>query len=385
MTVVRSTVIDVDLDAIAHNLGVMGRGGQRVIAVVKADAYGHGAEAVARALVEAGAEMLAVFTVEEGAVLRHSGIDAPILVLGGITDPTEADGAVAHGLAVVVWDEERARLLAAAAAAQRATPRVHVKVDTGLTRLGVPLATALERYRAIRHLLGPAIDGIFTHFANADEPGDTFSAEQLRRFADLVAALPERPRLVHAAASAGVVALDTSTTCNAVRPGLALYGLHAAAHLRSVPLRPALRWTSRVHRVTRVPRGTGVSYGHDYRLPRDGHIATVPVGYGDGLPRAATGRVRPLVRGRAVPIAGRVCMDLIMLDVTDVPGVTEGDEVVLIGEQGGARSTAEDLASACGTINYEIVTNLRRRVPRRYLRAGHVVATRTLADGIVWS
>ncbi len=385
MTVLRSTVVDVDLDAIAHNLAVMGQRGQRVIAVVKADAYGHGAEVVSRTLVEAGAEMLAVFTVEEGIVLRRSGIGAPVLVLGGITDPSEADAAVAHGLAVVVWDEERARLLAAAAAAQRVTPRVHVKVDTGLTRLGAPLATALERYRAIRRLLGPSIDGIFTHFANADEPGDTFTAEQMRRFEELLVALPERPRLVHASASAAAVALDTSATCNAVRPGLALYGLHAAPHLASVSLRPALRWTSRVHRVAPAPRGTGVSYGHDYRLPRDGHIATVPVGYGDGLPRAAARRARLLVRGRAVPIAGRVCMDLIMLDVTDVAGVSEGDEVVLIGEQDGVRSSAEDLAAACGTINYETVTNLRPRVPRRYLRSGHIVATRTLADGVVWS
>lgn len=384
MTLMRSTVADIDLDAIAHNLGVMSARGQRVIAVVKADAYGHGAEAVARALVDAGAEMLAVFTVDEASVLRRSGIKAPVLVLGGIADRVEADAAVALDLIVVVWDVARARVLAKAAATGHAAARVHMKVDTGLTRLGAPTDEALERYRLIRMLPALAIDGVFTHFANADEPGDTFTAVQLRRFENFLAALPERPRLVHAAASAGAVAFDTSPTCNAIRPGLALYGLHAAPHLANVQLRPALRWTSRVHRVADVPAGTGVSYGHEYRSAREGRIATVPVGYGDGLPRAASPRARLLIRGRDLPIAGRVCMDLVMIDVSDVPDVAEGDTVVLIGEQEGARMTAEDLAVACGTINYEIVTNLRPRVARRYLRGGRIVATRTLGEGLVW-
>jgi len=169
---------------------------------------------------------------------------------------------------------------------------------------------------------------------------------------------------------------------NAVRTGLAIYGLHAAPHLAgALPLRPALTWRSRVHRLANVAAGTGVSYGHEYRLPRDGRIATVPVGYGDGLPRVAGTSGAVLLRGHRVPFAGRVCMDLVMLDVTDIDGAREGDEVVLIGAQAGAKQTAEDLAEACGTINYEIVTGIRRRVPRRYFRGGQVVATRTLTEG----
>jgi alanine racemase len=169
---------------------------------------------------------------------------------------------------------------------------------------------------------------------------------------------------------------------NAVRTGLSIYGLHAAPHLsRALPLRPALTWRSRVHRIASVPAGAGVSYGHEYRLPRDGRIATVPVGYGDGLPRVAGKQGAVLVRGHRVPFAGRICMDLVMLDVTDVGGAREGDEVVLIGAQGAASQTAEDLAEVCGTINYEIVTGIRRRVPRRYFRGGQVIATRTLAEG----
>ena len=378
----RSTVADVDLDAIVDNLRTVARRGEKVIAVVKADAYGHGAEMVGATCAEAGAAMLAVFTVDEAAVLRHSGVAAPILVLGGITYPAEAEVAVALGLSVTVWDEERARLLAASARAVRATARVHLKVDTGLTRLGAPLDEALARHRALSSL-GLAVEGIFTHFATADEPGDTFTAEQLRRFDDLVGSLPERPAFVHAAASAGAASVERRSTCDTIRPGLALYGLRAAGHLATGPLRPALRWSSRVHRLARLPAGTGVSYGHEYRLEREGLIATVPVGYGDGLPRAAGRAARLLVRGEHVPIAGRVAMDLVMLDVTDVPGVSEGDEVVVIGRQDRASVSAEDLAAAVGTINYEVVTNIRRRVARRYSRAGRVVATRTLSDGLV--
>ena len=191
----------------------------------------------------------------------------------------------------------------------------------------------------------------------------------------------ELPRWVHAAASSGVASFGALPRYTAVRPGVSLYGIHTAAHLRSaLALRPALSWRSRVLRVADAHKGQGVSYGHEYRMPRDGRVATVPVGYGDGLPRVAE-RARVLLRGRALPIAGRICMDLIMVDVTDVPGVVEGDEVVLIGGQGEAHLSAEDLAEAAGTIAYEIVTGVRRRVPRRYLRSGRVVALRTSTDG----
>jgi alanine racemase len=379
----RSTVVDVDLDAIASNLvALKARGGGEVIAVVKDDAYGHGVEAVAETLVEAGAAMLAVFTVEEALVIRRIGITAPVLVLSGASDRSEAEAAVAADVAVVVWDLDRARLIADAAAAAGQTARVHFKVDTGLTRLGAPLAEAPARLAAIRELRHLEIDGLFTHLATADEPDTSAAREQLARFGEVLRALPEVPRLVHAAASGGVAAFGSVAGCTAIRPGVSLYGLHTARHLESaLALRPALEWRSRVHRVAAVPKGTGVSYGLEYRMPRDGRVATVPVGYGDGLPRLLGRRGRVLVAGRALPFAGRVAMDLVMLDVTDVPAAREGDEVVVIGSQGGARQTADDLAMAAGTISYEIVVNIRRRVPRRYHRGGRLVAVRTLADG----
>jgi alanine racemase len=379
----RSTVVDVDLDAIAANLvALKARGGGEVIAVVKDDAYGHGVEAVAETCVQAGAVMLAVFTVEEALVIRRAGITAPVLVLPGVSDRAEAEAAVAADCALVVWDVERARLIDDAAAAAGRTARVHFKVDTGLTRLGAPVAEAPARLAAVRELRHIEVDGLFTHLATADEPDVTNDRAQLARFAEVLRAIPEPPRWVHVAASAGVAAFGAIPGCNAIRPGVSLYGLHSAPHLGgALTLRPALEWRSRVQRVAAVPKGTGVSYGLEYRLPRDGRVATVPVGYGDGLPRALGRRGRVLIGGRSLPFAGRVCMDLVMLDVTELPATREGDEVVVIGAQDTARQTADELATAAGTISYEIVVGIRRRVPRRYHRGGRVVAVRTLADG----
>ncbi|TMC80015.1 MAG: alanine racemase [Chloroflexi bacterium] len=352
------------------------------MAVVKADAYGHGAEAVAEISFEAGAVMVAVATVEEGLALREAGVNGPILVFFGPTDSSEVAHAVAQDLVLTVWDQARARAISEAATALRRTARVHFKVDTGLTRLGAPTSEAAERLREIRALPRIEVDGIFTHLATADDPDTSNDQAQLARFQEVLGAIQDRPRLVHAVASAGVAAFGQVEGVNAVRPGLAIYGVHPAAHLATaLVLRPALTWHSRIHRIASVPKGTGVSYGHEYRLPRDGRIATVPVGYGDGLPRVAGQRGGVLVRGHRIGFAGRVCMDLVMLDVTEIEDAREGDDVVLIGAQAGAKQSADDLAAACGTINYEILTGIRRRVPRRYFRSGKLVATRTLAEG----
>ncbi|HEV8470351.1 MAG TPA: alanine racemase [Candidatus Limnocylindria bacterium] len=379
----RSTVADVDLDAITANIAaIRERAKADVIAVVKADAYGHGAEAVAETSFEAGAVMVAVATVEEGLALREGGVNGPILVFFGATDSSEVAHAVAQDLILTVWDVDRARAISEAAATLRRTARVHFKVDTGLTRLGAPAHEAAARLREISALGRIEVDGIFTHFATADDPDTSNDQAQLAKFREVLGTIRDRPRLVHAAASAGVAAFGAMDGVNAVRPGLAIYGVHAAPHLAAaLELRPALTWHSRVHRIASVPKGTGVSYGHEYRLPRDGRIATVPVGYGDGLPRVAGTRGGVLVRGHRIGFAGRVCMDLVMLDVTEIDGAREGDEVVLIGAQAGAKQTADDLAAACGTISYEILTGIRRRVPRRYFRGGKQVATRTLAEG----
>jgi alanine racemase len=381
--IIRTTVADVDLDAVAANTrAVRDRAGVDIIAVVKADGYGHGAEAVAEAAIEAGAAALAVATVEEAVVLRRTRPRDPMLVLLGATEQAERDAAIEFDLTVTVWDVESARAMGEAARAAGKTAVLHFKVDTGLTRLGAPLAEAADRYQAIGGIPGVRIDGVFTHLARADETDLATTIEQLDHFDRFLDAIAP-PQWVHTSATGGVASLAPRARVTAVRPGLALYGLDAAPHLAArLKLRPALAWRSKVHRVADVPTGTGVSYGHEYRLPRDGRIATVPIGYGDGLSRLAL-RARFLVHGTSVPIAGRIAMDHVMLDVTDVGDVKAGDEVVSIGTQQGATLTADDLARASGTINYEVVTAIKPRVPRRYLRGGTVVATKTLADGYV--
>ena len=379
----RATRCDVDLDAIAANCrAVAARAGTAVIAVVKADAYGHGAEAVAETAVAAGAAMLAVATIEEAFVLRRAGIAAPILVLLGASDRDEADAAVALGLTLAVWDEDGARIADEAARAAGTRLPVHFKVDTGLTRLGAPLDRASVRCALIAGLTGVRLDGVYTHLATADEPDEATAREQLARFAAFVAAVPERPPWVHALASAGVAAFGPLAGCTAVRTGLALYGISAAPHLTlHLALTPALTWRTRVLRLADVPRGTGVAYGHEFRLARDGRIATLAVGYGDGLPRSAWPRGRVLLAGGSAPVAGRVSMDLTAVDVSELGAVRAGDEAVLVGACDGVRQTATDLATACGTIAYDVVTGVRARVPRRYHRDGRVVATKTLSAG----
>src|SRR5256885_2832014 len=266
---IRSTVADVDLDAIASNVeAIHTRSKAEVIAVVKADAYGHGAEAVAETCFEAGAVMVAVATIEEGLALREGGVNGPILVLLGSTESSEVAHAVAQELVLVVWDVERARAISEAATVLRRTARVHFKVDTGLTRLGAPMKEAATRYRAIAALPHIEIDGVFTHFATADDPEPSNDRAQLERFREVLSALPDRPRLVHAAASAGVAAFGPMDGMTAVRTGLSVYGLHAAPHLaNAMTLRPALSWRSRALRTAPVPAGTGVPHAHNHPLP----------------------------------------------------------------------------------------------------------------------
>src|SRR2546423_12829122 len=341
---IRSTVADIDLDAIASNVeAIHTRSKADVIAVVKADGYGHGAQAVAEACFEAGAVMVAVAEVEEGLALREGGVNGPILVFLGATDSSEVAHAVAQDLFLVVWDVERARAISEAATVLRRTARVHFKVDTGLTRLGAPMKEAAARYRAIGALPHIEIDGVFTHFATADDPEPSNDRAQLESFREVLSTLPDRPRLVHAAASAGVAAFGSVDGMNAVRTGLSVYGLHAAPHLaNAMTLRPALSWRSRVLRIASVPAGTGVSYGHEYRLPRDGRIATVPVGYGDGLPRAAGKQGAVLLRGRRGRFAGPICRGLMMPRVTDGGGRPGGGQDLSIGSQRRPQQTPRD-------------------------------------------
>lgn len=406
----RHTWVETDLGAIRHNARVLrGLAATPLMAVLKADAYGHGAALAARAALDGGAEWLALATLEEAAKLRAHGVDAPILLLGYVP-PEQMRAAVALRLAVTVGDWGGAQALARAAAEADAVAAAHLAVDTGMSRLGLLPADAPAFLRRAAGLPGLRFEGIYTHLATADGewasergtgngewgtenlaasseavprsplsrsllPGDAYAHLQLDRFDALLAELEAgaaRPPLAHAANSAALLRLPRVERYQLARPGLALYGLppfdpadapdeRRSAAARS--LRPALAWRARIARVAELPPGTPVSYGAAYVTPGWRRIATLPVGYADGLRRSPPWRAA-LVRGQRAPIVGRVCMDYAMCDVTHIPGAAPGDEATLLGTQGNDCITAAEAAAWLGTSVYEVLTSIGARVPR---------------------
>jgi alanine racemase len=363
--------IEVDHSAIRHNLAVV-RGlapGASVIGVVKANAYGHGDVAVARTLVAAGVERLAVATVDEGARLRDGGIGAPILLLWGIGEE-EAREAVRLRLEPIVYDDRAMDLLDAAVGASGRV-RVHLKVDTGLGRQGLAPDAAIALGSRIVRDPRFALAGTMTHLAVAGED-DAYTEVQLLRLARALDAMRSAgvdPGMVHVSATSDLLA-GASSLGDAIRPGLALYGmLPAWAADRDVGLHPALHLKARALRIFDLAPNDPVGYGLRYRAQRATRIATLGIGYGDGWPRVHANNGFALVRGHRVPIVGAISMDGLTVDVGEVPGVTYDDEFVLIGEQGGTRITADEVAGERRTINYEVTTALRERLPRLHLGA----------------
>jgi alanine racemase len=326
---------------------------------------------VARAALDAGAQWLGVALVEEGAELRAAGIDAPVLVLSE-PPPPAAPAVVALGLTPVAYTRPGIDALAKAVADSGADPLpVHLKVDTGMHRVGCSVADACGLAESIATRDELRLEGVLTHLAVADEPDNPYTPHQLDRFDTLLDDLRRAGvafDLVHAANSAALLAFADRARFDLVRCGIAVYGVPPAPGLAGrVPLRPAMAVKARVSHVKRLPAGARLSYGLRYTMPRDGTVATVPVGYADGVPRAlsATGG-EVLVRGRRHPMAGAVTMDQFMVDVGDA-AVEVGDEVVLLGRDGDAEITADEWAYRLGTIGYEIVCGIGRRVPRTYV------------------
>jgi alanine racemase len=336
------------------------------MAVVKANAYGHGDVPVSRAALEAGATWLGVALVEEGLRLRDGGIDAPILVLTEFPRGSEKE-ALAAGLTPTVYTDEGVALLAEAAATLGRPVPVHLKLDTGMHRVGLLPEHAPALCRRVLEA-GLELDGVWTHFAVAEEPDDPSAGMQLERFLlalEELAGAGIRPRYRHAANSAAVIGLPESHL-DLVRVGIALYGISPGPALDGrADLRPAMSLRSRVTLAKRVAAGEGVSYGLRYRLERESTVATVPVGYADGYHRAASGRAEVLIRGRRYPVAGTVTMDQITVDCGD-DSVGPGDEVVLFGTQGDEEIRVEELAGWAGTIGYEVVCAVGPRVSREY-------------------
>jgi alanine racemase len=366
---------EVDLDAVRHNVRWL-RGvaePAELLAVVKANGYGHGAVPVARAALDAGASWLGVARVEEGIQLRDAGIDAPVLLLSE-APPWAADTVVEHRLTPVVYTEPGidaiAKAVAASAGGAPAPTGVHLKIDTGMHRVGCTPAEAVDLAEQIAARDELYLAGVCTHLAIADEPTDPYTERQLAAFDAALRELSARGvtvPMIHAANSAATLACPSSRY-DLVRVGISVYGITPAAALApDADLRPALSLRARVTMVKSLPRSARLSYGLRYEMARPGRVATVPAGYADGVPRnlgLAGGEV--LIRGRRFPIAGVVTMDQLMVDVGDEP-VAVDDEVVLLGRQGEEEVTAHEWAARLGTIAYEIVTGIGARVPRRYV------------------
>jgi alanine racemase len=380
----RPTRVEISLDALRANL----EGFRRVLpdhvnmmVVVKADAYGHGAVEVSREALRCGAAYIAVAFLDEGLELRHAGITAPILVLG-YTPPEGLEWAWKHDITVNVYSHE---VLDAFERLQTAQPHqkplsIHIKIDTGMSRLGLSTekeaVELIERALRIPDLL---VEGLFTHYACADETDKSFTLEQHQRFDKVVQIFRERGTefaYLHAGNSAAAIDCP-NLTYNMVRLGIGMYGLYPSEEVNHqvIDLEPVLSIKTGVVMVKTIPPGSGVSYGTIYRTSGDETIATLPIGYADGFSRMLTGKAEALVRGTRVPIVGRICMDQCMVNVTGMTDILNEEEVVILGKQGDQRITAEEHAELLGTINYEITCMISHRVPRVYIRNGVVVST----------
>ena len=370
----RRTWAEIDLGNLEHNyrtLRALLPEGCKYLGVVKADAYGHGAVPVARRLEELGAEYLAVACLDEGLELRQAGIGAPILILGH-TDPIWARELLENRLTQTVADPDTARVLSRTATQLGKRLTVHMKADTGMTRLGLLCDEAhvdgtVEAMAGMYALPGLDWEGVFTHFADADGDED-YTMLQFTRFLDLLDRLGARGvkfRIRHAAASAAVLNFPC-THLDMARPGIALYGHYpdpSCEGLDGPGLLPVMTLKTCVATVKTVSAGVSVSYGRTHTLARDSRLATVCIGYGDGLPRRCSDALLVSIRGQKVPVVGRICMDMCMVDVTDLPDVRPGDEVEIYGPN----APVEDAAALAGTIQYELLCNVNKRIPRVYL------------------
>lgn len=371
MTGFRPTHVEIDLDALRHNfrqVKTQAGPGRRVLAVVKADAYGHGAARVAPALESAGADCFGVAMVEEGLELRRAGVRSPILILGGVYAGQEPE-ILRHRFVPAIFDLEVARRLDGAASAADQVWPYHLKIDTGMGRVGFrpeELSAVLKELAVLPNL---TMSGVISHLALADEPDHPFTDEQIRRFRGLLQEIRQAgfsPGEIHLSNSAALFTRDLPE-CNLVRPGIVLYGGLPSEHFSDrMDLRPVMSFRTSVVQVKQVPAGTGISYGHRFTAQRDSVLAAVPVGYADGYSRHLSNRGEVLIHGHLVPIAGTVCMDWILIDVTDVPDVAVGDQVTLLGRDNGQWIAAEEWARKIGTISYEVFCQVSKRVPRIY-------------------
>lgn len=360
---------EIDLGAIARNVRTLRSRtapGTLFMAVVKADGYGHGSHEVGRAALAAGADRLGVATLDEALKLRAAGITAPVQMLSE-APPTSAALVVERDVTPAVFTRTYAEALSAEAVRQGRVVRFHLKVDTGMNRIGVRAEDALGFVTGLRGLPGLAMEGVFTHFATADVPGDWGFEDQLRRFTTMLEGFADAgidPGIVHAANSPATI-LHPAAHFGMVRCGIAIYGLHPAESTHgAIELEPAMSVVTRVSRVSRIGMGEGVSYGFTWHAPAPTTIATLPIGYADGVRRSLSGQMHVLIGGRHCRQVGRICMDQLMVEVPRGLDVAPGDEAVLVGRQGGEVLTIEGQAALAGTIDYEIACGYGARLAR---------------------
>ena len=385
LSFLKRTWAEIDLDAIEHNYKEIRSSltpGCKMMCVIKADGYGHGAEALGRFYERLHAEWFAVSNMEEGIQLRDAGVEAPILILG-YTPPALAEELSEFGLSQAVFSESYAAALSNEAQKAGVTVNIHIKLDTGMTRIGLWCRSAddtglIDAAERIARLTNLHLEGAFTHFPVADE-GETGEAETRKQFENFQAALSALAARgidieVKHCANSGAIMEYPEMHLDAVRPGIILYGLMPSNSIRRrFDLRPAMSLKSVVSQMKTVPKGVRVSYGGTFETEKETVVATVPIGYADGYPRRFSNTAEMLVRGKRAKIIGRVCMDQIMLDVTDIPGVREGNIVTVFGRDGDALLPLDELAALNGTINYEMACLISKRVPRIYYQHGKMI------------
>lgn len=355
---------EIDLRALTHNLGVVRKkiGDRKILAVVKADAYGHGAVTISKHLIKNGVPALGVAFTKEGIELRESGIDSPILVF---FDRDNIDSCLEYNLTPVVFDFNTAKTISSRAAKLNRSAPIHIKVDTGMGRVGFSLNNASKEIAKIAGLRNIELEGLMSHFSEADLQDKEFAGLQLKNFLSLVENLRQsdiRFKHLHMANSAAVLSMPEALL-DMVRPGIMLYGY---SYPGVKGLKPVLTLKSKIVLLKKVPSGTPISYGRTFVTRRKSTIATIPVGYADGYNRKLSNCGKVIINGKRAPVAGRVCMDTIMVDVTDIPDVTYKSDVVLIGKKGKEKITADDIAGKTGTIPYEVLTSIGQRVKRTY-------------------
>lgn len=372
----RATRAEIDLKAFRHNFQNLRchlSPRVRIMAVIKADAYGHGALPCARVAVECGADYLGAGVIDEGIELRKSGLDVPILILSSIF-PDEAEDLVRHDLATIVCSLPLAQTLSKIAEKQNKTASLHIKVDTGMNRLGVLPENLPELLNQIRKLPNLEIEGISTHFSSADDEVLSITQAQLKKFQSTLACLKQDDRpLIHCSNTSALFKFPKSHF-DMVRPGLILYGALPSPSLQAIlsqkenlsQFQPVMQWKSQVILVKSITKGQPISYSGSFTTQRDSLIATLPIGYADGLHRNLSNKMDVLIRGKRAPQIGNICMDMTLIDVTEIQDVQTGDDVVLFGKQEGQTITVDEMATKGGTISYEILCNVGKRVPRIY-------------------